>query len=135
MTTTTLNKTARTKLTARAWGMLDRACNANGHADRFLHRAEQAATPEERAHRRMGANFCGARYRLSVKTAARSILLREALTGATFSPDCWAEVMGIREDIRCAWAVAELVPAWADALTDDERAAIASFDYAAEAPA
>ena len=133
MTTTTLSKTARTKLTARAWGMLDRACNANGHADRFLHRAEQAATAEERAHRRMGANFCGAR--LSVKTAARSILLREALTGATFSPDSWAEAMSIREDIRCAWAVAELVPAWADALTDAERAAIAGFDYAAEAPA
>jgi hypothetical protein len=83
----------------------------------------------------MGANFCGARYRLSVKTAARSILLREALNGATFRPDGWSVVMGIREDIRYAWAVAELVPAWADALTDAERAAIAGFDYAAEAPA
>jgi hypothetical protein len=41
---TTLSKTARTKLTARAWGMLDRACMANGHADRFLHPVGWALT-------------------------------------------------------------------------------------------
>jgi hypothetical protein len=127
--------------------------------DGMLDRAETFTTEGERKHRRMGRDFCGARYRLPATTAARAILLREVVVGPTFNPTTWTEAQTIRKDIAIAWtwteaqtirkdiaiawALHELLNRrvrdtddhWTARLTDEDLAAIRGFDYAEEAPA
>jgi hypothetical protein len=141
--TVVLTKTKRKELTAKAWGALEYACGMAWELDGMLDRAETFTTEGERKHRRMGRDFCEARYRLPATTAARAILLREVVIGPTFKPRTWTEAQTIRKDIAIAWALHELLNRrvrdtddhWTARLTDEDLAAIRGFDYAEEAPA